>query len=209
MRFRTAVAGMIAVLLAGCAATEADVAAVGPKTVRDIDPRLVEGPFVHAGTRFTVRVDQPIDTEFSTAGTPFTARAEVPLRGTDGKVLVPAGALLRAHVVSTESDGQPRIRVELDSIDTVFGPTRITAAVEHAQRQVYSGPPVVLPTPAPYLMDDYLYPIDFYGYGYGGYRNRVFLPREIHIPVGAVLTLVLMRPLFAPGDRIHPEPPAN
>jgi hypothetical protein len=41
----------------------------------------------------------------------------------------------------------------------------------------------------------------YYGWygGWGYYDYDVYIPREVHLPAGAVMNLTLTRPLLAPG----------
>ena len=207
-----ALAGLLLIFVstASCA-EEPDVAAVGPTSVRDLPPPRVVGPYVHAGVALPLRIDGDIDTEYAQRGAVFTARTEAPMRADDGSVVVPEGALVRAHIVSTGTAEAPRVRIAFDSVETVQGPARIAAQIEHAQHTAHPGPLTpVPPESARVFVDEYVYPVDFTQYGSGEWPTNntfqgaqsLYFPREIHIPEGSRMTVVLTRPILPPGTRV-------
>jgi len=148
-------------------------------------------------------METALDTMASSVGTPFTATVENALVGPDGVTVVPVGAKVRGRLVSTGSVTDPRLKLELNAIDTAFGPAPLEAKVRHAQRNEYAGPPVFVPT----YSDAYLYPYDAYAWGWwrpygGGPGYLPYSPREIHIPRGASVQLELTRPLIPPNTHV-------
>jgi hypothetical protein len=205
---------MLCLGAAGCGAARAEVASVGPSTVRPIDPRRVGGEYVQAGTSFAVTMDQTIDTQVSAPGMPFTATVAAPLVAPDGVDVVARGAKVHGTVTSVGSFGEPLVRIDIQSVDTQWGPASIVATVRRAQHTSYAGRPYLAPSSSLPLEDGHLYTYDFYTYGtplgpapyppappvYGAAVER---PREIRIARGATLDLVLTRALIAPGTRVH------
>jgi hypothetical protein len=201
-------------LACGCA-EQRDVASVGPEEPRPVSPDAIAGPYVQAGTPFRARIDQPIDTFYTPPGTLFAATVVTPLRGSRGETIVPDGAKLRGTIASVGTWDAPQLRVKIDSIDTVAGTLPVQAAVRHAEHTAWAGPATLQPAPSKYGPDTYIYPYDFFGYGsdYAGpaptgpaeplYGYSVERPREIRVPSGALVELVLVRPLVLPGARVR------
>ena len=131
-----------------------------------------------------------------------------PLRSNDGHVLVPYGAKVRGTIASVGDPEVPRIRVDLQNIETVAGTVPLHAAVRSAQHYDWAGPP----TPEPYA--SYIYPYDFLEYGSDtsapgtsppGHRVEgatMMQPREVRVPAGALVDLQLVDPLMLPGARL-------
>lgn len=187
-----------------------EVSSVGPQTVAHVAPGSIVGPYVPAGTLLTVRADQPLDTYYTAPGSTFTATVVTPLRDPGGRVLVPEGAKVHGTFVSYGRPDEPRVRVALQSIDTVEGTVPLQAAVRRAQHVDWTGPPELTPRQA------YQFPYDFLEYGNEtagpsdpnqptlGYE--IEQPRQVHVPSGALLDLQLVGPLALPGARVvHPR----
>jgi hypothetical protein len=194
--------------LGACSTAEEQVASVGPQTPRPVPPGKVQGPYVQAGTIFTMKLDEPLDTFYTPPGTRFTGTVVTPLRGPDGSILVPYGAKVRGTVASTGDPKIPRVRVELENIDTVAGTVPLHAAVRRAQHYDWAGPP----TPEPYA--SYIYPYDLLEYGSGTSAPgteppgrpvegaTMMQPREVRVPAGALVEVQLVDPLLLPGARL-------
>jgi hypothetical protein len=156
---------------------------------------------VQAGTFFSARLDRPLDSYETPAGTEFSATVVDPLLASNGRVLVPYGAKVTGVLVSTVQASQPRVRVQLRTIDTVAGPAPLQAALRAAQHVDWAGP-AAPGTRAPYgLLES--------GWTGGpptpssrgiepGYVQDRVSPREIHVPAGALLELELVQPLVWP-----------
>jgi hypothetical protein len=193
-----------------CATAGGEVASVGPQTPHLLPPGAVQGPYVQGGTIFLARLDQPVDTYYTPPGKRFTASVTTPLRGSDGRVLVPVGAKVRGTLASVGDQDIPLLRVQLDSIDTVAGTLPLLASVLGAQHYGWMGPP----TPGPYA--SYLYSYGFSDYGTAAsstvtsgpgqpVEGRTLMqPREIDVPTGALMQLQLVEPLVLPGARLAP-----
>jgi hypothetical protein len=203
-----------ALAAAGCAGAGADVASVGPAAVRRVDPTHVGGEYVQAGTAFRITVDETLDTQVTAPGAVFTATVVDPLVAPDGMEVVPRGAKVYGTVTSIGTYGEPRLRIDLQRVDTPWGPASLLASVRHEEHMSYAGRPRFEPSSSPAFENGFLYPYDFYTYAtpigpapyppappvYGVDVER---PREIRIPHGTTLDLVLTRALIAPGTRVR------
>ncbi len=91
------------------------------------------GAAVPAGTRFAVRLDEPLSLR-AASGTTVTATVVAPIAAGSGAIVVPEGATLRGHVVDVRleegaSGVRPRLRLAFDSIETTYGPAPVSARV--------------------------------------------------------------------------------
>jgi hypothetical protein len=198
----------VALALGACSTAEDQVASVGPRTPRPVAPSSIQGPYVQAGTIFSMKLDEPIDTFYTPPGTHFTGTVVTPLVGPDGRVLVPYGAKVRGTLASVGDPEIPRLRVDLQNIDTVDGTVPLHASVRHAQHYDWVGPP----TPEPYA--SYIFPYDFLEYGsdtsapgtsppmHENYGATMMQPREVRVPAGALVQVQLVDPLMLPGARL-------
>ncbi len=195
---------LVALAPVGCAsALEPEVASVGPQTPDAASPARVVGPSVLAGTLFSAQMDQPIDTYYSAEGAFFTATVVDPLFDAQGQLLVPYGAKLRGTIASVGTHDLPRLRIALDSIDTVRGSAPIAAAVRDVQHYEWTGPdPLALDTSSgpSYSRQDLPSAQRSAGlFGYqSAYGNGTTQPREVRVPSGAIMELALVRPLTRP-----------
>jgi hypothetical protein len=202
------IVGAAALALGACSTAEEQVGSIGPQTPHPVAPETIQGPYVQAGTLFSMLLDEPIDTFYTPPGTHFTGTVVTPLHGADGRVLVPYGAKVRGTVASVGDPEVPRIRVDLQNVDTVAGTIPLRAAVRSAQHYDWAGPP----TPEPYA--SYIYPYDFLEYGSDtsapgtsppGHRVEgatMMQPREVRVPAGALVQVQLVDPLMLPGSRL-------
>jgi hypothetical protein len=193
-------------LLGGCAE--------GLQTAEPQDIRYakgpVEGPYVQAGTMMRVRMDQALGTEISQEGTRWTATVLEPVRGPDGRVVVPAGAKVYGAVQDVDSGSRPLLKLDIQGVQTRFGAAPLEAKIARAEKYEYESYEPVAYGPGwgydPYMFgyDPYLgYDAAFYPYGWtaagpgyvGGYTEP-----EIRVPRGATLVLQLTRPLI-PGEQ--------
>lgn len=180
--------------LGGCAGRV--VRTTSPKDIVAASPTSTPVPFVQAGTRFTVRLHEALSTRTAIPGERFTAEVVQPLVGDDGRVLVPAGALLVGRVAEVQT-GPPRLTLALEEIQTAYGPAQIEASVTKADARVYLAgrpSPVTAYPPAPtqqYAFPDYGSPV---GRAYPG-----ILVGQADLAPGSPLELVLTRPLAAPS----------
>jgi hypothetical protein len=194
---------VIAIAPLGCSeALQPEVASVGPKAETAAHESLA-GPFVQAGTLFSVEVDQPIDTYYSAEGASFRATVVDPLFDTQGKLVVPYGAKLRGTIASVGTHDLPRLRLAFQSIDTVRGPAPIEAGLRDAQHYEWAGPdPLFVDTSSgpSYMMSRYGdLPSDAPSANLFGYQVEYGFgttqPREVRIPNGAIMELALIGPL--------------
>lgn len=201
-------AAVLALALGACSTREEQVSSIGPQTPHPVPASEIQGPYVQAGTLFSMRIDEPIDTFYTAPGTHFTGTVVTPILGQDGRVLVPYGAKVRGTLASIGDPQIPRIRVDLENIDTVAGTIPLRAAVRSAQHYNWSGPP----TPEPYA--SYIYPYDFLEYGsetsaagteapeHPVEGATMMQPREVRVPAGALVQVQLVDPLMLPGARL-------
>lgn len=189
----------------GC--MSAAVGSKGTQHVHATDNARASGRFIPAGRQLSVRLEQPLDTAVSARGTAFTAVVLQPVQDSTGAVLIPVGARLRGHVHSVEGATGERLRLRFEGIDTVLGQASIAARVDNAEYTRYLGAPRFIPS---YGASSWGYPYPVGGgpgyrswYGDWGYYNYdVYIPREVHLPVGAAMHLTLTRPLLAPGEGV-------
>jgi hypothetical protein len=192
--------------MGGCATTTRVVQSVGPQHVQHLSARI-DGPYVPEGTVFTVRLDQSIDTESRDAPLGFTARVERPLATQDGRVAVPAGAVIRGRIAELHGGRAPLILLDFQTIGTVHGDAPVHVQVRHAERLVYRGGEEMPLAPAGPHMQTAIYggytensqnwyfsntagPIG------GGPRGSIYVrPREVHLSAGARLELMLVQPI--------------
>lgn len=167
-----------------------------PTTVIGVAPSRVLGPYVPAGDRLTVSLDPTLSTATSVPGQPFTATTETALVGSDGRVLVPGGAKLLGHVVSTRGPEIPQLILAFDTVQTPLGAAPIVAHVVdvgesptaearlRVERELLSSPP----TPGPPA----------------GVPLTIPNPTDgaVVLPSGALLRLELTRPIFPPGTLV-------
>jgi hypothetical protein len=143
-------------------------------------------------------MNSALDSGTSAVGLPFTATVVTPLYSPDGMLIVPYGATLRGTLVSVGNRANPRLRLELRSMQTTLGPAPIDAIVRHAEKARLARTPPLVP-----IRDDaFIWPYDTWGwygaYG-GGPPEQPYASREIRIPEGASMQLVLSAPLIPPG----------
>ncbi len=189
--------------------TVQEVSSVGPQNPHPLPAGSVAGPYVQAGTQFSARLDQRIDTLYTPPGTRFSATTTAPLLASDGRVIVPSGAKIRGVVMSVGDADAPILRLDLEDIDTVEGPVPLHAAVRAAQHHDWAGPPTTT-----LYEESLVYPNDFEDYGgekrapdnslpEGRPEGRTLMqPREIDVPAGAVLQLRLSEPVVLPEGRV-------
>ena len=188
----------------GCGSQQA-VGSVGPQTPTPVAPEVIRGPFVQAGTVFTVTVDEAIDTFYTPPGTRFTATMRDGLLDQSGRALVLPRAKVRGTLASVGATDIPLIRVQIDLIDTVVGSVPCHAAVRSAEHFAWAGPPTpdpntpdLLPHGAIDSNQDRAEPRDPLGRTVEG--RALMQPRELRVPAGAVIQLVLTQPLVLPGE---------
>jgi hypothetical protein len=104
-------------------------------------PRTVTSP-VPSGTTFAVRMNQELSTRTSSVGQTFTASLSEPLMGSDGRVLIPAGATVRGRVTESSVSGRvgqdTQLRVEFTSISSGGQTYTISATTLEADAQLSS-----------------------------------------------------------------------
>lgn len=84
------------VTLAACATTGLN--AVAPPSDVAVNAMASPPPSFGAGSRMMVQLTQPLGAGISYVGERFSATVAEPVLGTDGEVLVPAGAQVFGHV---------------------------------------------------------------------------------------------------------------
>jgi hypothetical protein len=186
---------------AGCASPQ--VSSIGPQAVSPTVPGALVGPYVPSGTLLTVRADQALDTFFTAPGSPFTATVLTPLRDPSGQLLVESGAKVHGTFVTFGSSDSPRVRVALESIDTVGGTVPLAAALRRAQHVDWIGPPSMTPRQslqAPYdLLELGREQVIQPGPDQHATSYEIAQPRQIQVPLGALVMLQLTEPLVVKG----------
>jgi hypothetical protein len=189
---------------AGCEGSQQEVGSVGPQSPTPVAAGAIRGPFVQAGTVFTVTLDQAIDTYYTAPGARFTATVRDGLLDQGGRAVVLPGAKVAGTLASVGATDIPLIRMQLERIETVAGLVPLHAAVRSAEHFAWAGPP----TPDPDSSN--LFPRRFTDYGQDVSEPRevpghtlegraLMQPRELRVPAGAVIQLVLTEPLVLPG----------
>jgi hypothetical protein len=174
-----ALAAIGAAAAASACTARPEVSSVGPQAVSPAAPRDAAARYLPAGTLFTARLDQPLDSFHSAPGSTFTATVVTPLRDSRGGTLVPWGARMHGTFVSSGEPDDPRILVRIDTLDTAFGTLPVAAALREAQHVDWVAPLPRKPNV--------------------GYALR--RPKEVRVPSGALLELQLTSPLVLPRGR--------
>ena len=133
------------------------------------------GPYVPAGTRFTVELSEPLASEPGLNGKQLLLNIRDNLNAPDGTNVVPRGAFIHATVVRAAGPPNASVMIDLTTVRTMDGDVPIAARLdgkdESADHTVY----------------------DF----------QLTPPPEstaIALAAGARLPLVLTRPLVPPGS---------
>lgn len=211
---RFAIPCVLTVLVSACATSPA--VSTGSQRIHTVDSARVQGLHVPAGTRLSIRLGQTIGTTVSTRGDRFTAVVSRPLVDPSGVVVVPSGSHVIGRVTSVQGATGPRLRFDLEQIETRGGAVPIDARVEAASAEIYRGQSqysMVLVGPDSLLEATHadasrrarVYAGERIGGGPSAYFYRVYRPRQVTLPVGATLDLVLTRPIFAPGTYLLPR----
>ena len=205
--------GCVAVLSTIAACMPTPVSSTGPQTIRNAEQARIQGPFAPAGTSFSIRLDQSLDTLSGGSGQRFTAVVARGITARNGQVIVAPGAHVHGYVQSVVGvTGVPRLRLHFDGIETVRGVQPLSVRINSADLMTYAGPPQYAAAPFGY---DSWYgsyygsypapigggPVPWPSYGYG-YAYDVYIPREVHLQAGAAMDLLLTRPLLGPGAQM-------
>jgi len=151
---------------------------------------------------FSVRIDQTLDSYDTAPGTPFMATVVDPLRASDGRTLVPYGAKVTGVFVSYGTPLHPRVRVEMQSIETVDGRVPLHASVRGAQHLEWASPAEPGVRPSYGLLESGWtgmppMPSSQSGAPEIGYTMQA-RPRQVLVPRGALVALMLVEPIVAP-----------
>jgi hypothetical protein len=98
------------------------------QTLSETAPRWVVVP----GTTFTVELREPIDSDVAEA--PLSAITVGPVQAAGGATIVKSGAALTGRAIGIPGPTGNSLRLELDSIETIHGPTRLSATLAPRQR---------------------------------------------------------------------------
>ena len=101
-------------------------------------------PYAPAGTRFDVRLDEPIDTRLNSAGQRITATLMQPIVASDGTVFIPQGTQIEGAISSIGTTGGPHIALEFDTAKLPGGEITLGTRIVSAQQSTYR----TLPGPA-------------------------------------------------------------
>lgn len=94
-----------------------------------INSRVAEVP---ANAKFRVIMNDALSSTTSYPGQTFTATLVTPLMSNDARMAAPTGSRVNGHVVSVQTEPEPRIAVAFDTIDTPGGLQRIEAHAAHS-----------------------------------------------------------------------------
>jgi hypothetical protein len=136
----TSVLALLALVATGCAGASKGVTepqAANGASVLTRSGKAASVPFAAEGTAFQARLDQPLDTRLSSPGQRVSATLTQPIRGSDGSVLVPAGAQLEGKIASIDHVNGPNIVLAFDSVKTRSGTIPIGVRVLSAQQERY------------------------------------------------------------------------
>lgn len=197
----------IAAAAAGCA--KAGVT-TGPAEPRKVEPlRSVEaaGPFVQAGTKVTLTMQDAIATETSREGDVFLASVDRDLASPSGEVVVPKGSTVRGHVARVRRGAKPALALELDTVHTEGGEASIQAKVLRADTVRSKGTAQVYD---PYLTsyDRFSYPTNVVVYPSGpeptplAFSYYTVPTKEVGVPAGATITIELTRAILPPAPAV-------
>jgi hypothetical protein len=165
-------------------------------------PCPIEYAIVPAGATFRVALAQPLLTAYTLPGAPFAAIVVDKLVSREGRVVVPAGMVLRGRIAGVELGPIEAIYLDFDSIQTVLGATDVHATVLGTQRfrdgvAIQVADPVSVGYDAAILPPSRGAPASGIG---GGPLEGVPLERRMTaaLPAGAQITLALRRPIVVP-----------
>jgi hypothetical protein len=189
-------------LAAGCAArspaTAGTVVSASPQEIRH---GQVQGPHVPAGTPVTLRLVTPIGTDASRVGDDFTAEVAEDVLLPDGTVAIAKAAQVRGVVTRIEREGAPALELEFTAVRTAWGERGIEARIEKAEtlllaersgredraQTVHPPAQATFPTGTGDTIEPrYLERQEIYS---------AEPARRLHLPSGAVIRLLLTRPI--------------
>jgi len=189
---------IFAFALLGCACGASPKAAPrAPEPLPIVDERLEE-PYLPVRTEFTVILEQPIGTRV--APQTFSARVRHPVRSPQNEIVIQSDARIHGRVIAIDDKPALHIKVRFDAVDTTWGPLPVTATIRSADPYAssmsgadggtvrYDAALYMPTTDVPLLFDA----------GAVGGGPRAWRESAIHLPKGAELRLMLVRPVVAP-----------
>jgi hypothetical protein len=175
-----AVLALVATGCAGASKGAAQPQSANGASVLTRSGQAASVPFAAEGTSFEARLDQPLDTRLSTPGQRISATLTQPIKGSDGSVLVPAGAQLEGKIASIDHVNGPNIVLAFEALKTKGGTVPVGVRVLSAQQERYR----VMPTNTGVTS---MQP------SAGGPKQG---PEQLSIPRGATVQLALTRPII-------------
>jgi hypothetical protein len=164
----------------------------------------VQEPYVAAQVEFPITLVEPIEKRASHLPRTFRARVEYPVRSPENEIVIQTNAIVRGEIVDIDTAPFLLVKFKFNEIETVWGPTRLTATVRSAE-------PYALVSSAPMSngprFDAALYPL---GTPLGtetspghaaravGGGPRPDASSEVILPAGARMRLVLAQPVVPP-----------
>lgn len=191
----------ITAAVAACARTPREAPAGAPTELRAAI--LVPGDAVPPGRTLEIELLDALSTETSARGVAFRAFVRDDLVSLDGALLAPRGAIVYGTVSRVAGRPVPHLALDLEVVRTARGDAPIEAKLLGAEPVRVAGVDAIYdPAASPY---DAVFTPSYSGFAAPGesvlyedyYDERA---GEIVLPVGAVLRLVLRRPL-APTPR--------
>lgn len=174
----------------GCHGTSRSNVVSAPAPVAAAAPGDVE-----SGTVVVATLLDPMSTLSSRAGDDFTAQLDEPLLSKDGRVVIPAGSVLRGRVVTVDDGTDAQLDLVFDAIDTLTGTVRLEARLIDISPYGHAGSPL----PGSSIDARIHPPIGPHAAVGGGPRDPndqpYEQPRQISIPKGARMQVLLLEPL--------------
>lgn len=194
---------VIAAMTAACVKTGVTT---GPDEPRKVEPTTSAeacAPFVQAGTKVTLTMQDLVGTETSEPGQVFRATVDSDLASPGGEVIVPKGSIVRGHVARVHRGGTPLLALDFDTIQTPSGEAPLQAKVSRAETVKSKG---LAQVADPYLTSSgtLMYPTDVVVYPKGPtptplpYAYYYVTTQEISVQPGAGLTIQLTRAIMPP-----------
>lgn len=162
------------------------------------------GPRVPAGSKLALRLDKAIGTDLSEPGDWFTATVTRSVyNGKGDELLIPTGAQVRGRVVRADGGKSPTLALELESIETMRGVMQLDAAISNVSSTMVDAPSPHRTTASPYADEPGVvaYSTTVSPWEPSGNESGPPLERQIRIPAGAALELVLTQPLIVTAKK--------
>lgn len=193
---------VMAAMAAGCAKKGVVTGPDEPGKVVHLTSAEACAPFVQAGTKVTLTMQNGVGTDTSEPGQIFRATVDRDLSSPGGVVVVPRGSIVQGHVARVKRGGTPVLALDFDTVQTGAGEAALQAKLKGAETVKSKGLAQVYD---PYLTT---YGPSSYATGvvYSSGPTPIPLPyeyysvptREIGVPAGGTITIELTRAIVPP-----------